>query len=593
MGSNTVKRSLATEMKGHYQPTHIRHVFNNSPWLKAFGSRDTYGGISQPYFYNSDHATVFPPVTDTDKKDMAQRETIQETLEKTADALRIKRILLDKTKRMVFPVTEEQPILLLFPRNHWVTLIYDPATQNATLIDSRPQIYGYFYPTSAMEASLVEGLKYLDLTVKHFEVKYQAIQHDDIHCGAWTAMNVEAFALGASIEQQMAALTSEDKETVIQHQIDLVCSDKEKMPYLLRDGNSTASATDSNASLNTLDSDDGFVQVPEECFPEKAVWIQTAIELFKDCFNNPRALILALIARENLTYNGIKLSDEHMGIINISTLFNEIEQKYPHFSHTQRLDYERKLTGYGLFNPSYIVSKLKAIGFTDADIHPMGLSDMIRYDAALCSAEANAGHDAAYARLQTQDEDEVLISKARAELHAFKHDLALALKHAVEQQQQRERLNAVDLDLIANHTPVGEDTATTHLFDETALIELILPIAPHSDESIVDTVSVDLEQGPLIIHSIDPLVSADFQLQCIQALLITGCVLLAISVLTCPPIAGILGIGGILATNTSITAASLGGASLLASAGLFAIYRTNQPTNTPPPESSVSILTSN
>ena len=577
---------LEQQMHEKFGASHIRRVFSRSPWLKGMGSRPTFGGISQPFFYESDHATVFSPVTDKDKLDQSQCETIQQTLALLDEALARSQFTLDKAKRMVFPVSEEQKILGLLPRNHWVTLTYDPNSETATLIDSRPQLYGYLYPTAPMQASLSEGLSYLGLSVREFNIQYQSIQHDDIHCGAWTTINIESLALGASVEQHLTALKAQDKEMVIQHLIEIACYDK-KEPFQPNSMTpDTVTATNSTGSLNTLSSGEDYFEVEETCFEEqeRATWIQTATELFNHCFTNPRALARALVARENLTYNGRKLTDDHLGQMHISALLDEIEQKYPDFSHTSMPDYERQARGYGIFNPRYVAAKLKDIGLDDDAIHAIRLSDMIRYDAAICTAMANAGHDRAYAYLQEQGADEAIIEKAHTERARFRLVLALALKDLVEQQQISERMLA--------EVPVAPAEVEIHAqHDDNAASEMD-PRLRGDDRIGSDEGSSYVASHPLLPEGeginqtrvvTNPPISADFQLQCIQALLITGCVLLAIAVLTCPPIAGILGMSGALATNISIAATGLGGGALLASAGLFATCMSTDTANTASP----------
>ncbi|NDH66938.1 MAG: hypothetical protein EBY22_03325, partial [Gammaproteobacteria bacterium] len=56
-------------------------------------------------------------------------------------------LIVDATKCFVFPLAEERGALLSWgpSRKHWVTLHYDPSTQIATVIDSRPTLVSYWY----------------------------------------------------------------------------------------------------------------------------------------------------------------------------------------------------------------------------------------------------------------------------------------------------------------------------------------------------------------------------------------------------------------------------------------------------------------
>lgn len=79
-------------------------------------------------------------------------------------------------KLMIFPIAEK-----LFDRKHWVTVVFDPQTLDACLIDSRPTYISFFYPSGTIQAML--GANTLTNV-------YQAVQHNDIYCGTWTAANI-------------------------------------------------------------------------------------------------------------------------------------------------------------------------------------------------------------------------------------------------------------------------------------------------------------------------------------------------------------------------------------------------------------------
>ena len=451
MKSNTEINQKELAMKGRYRPAELRNVLNQSPWLEAVGRRETLGGIEQPFFYKNEHVIIFPPVTDTDKQNR-MLETLKETLEITAakvDPLELNSI---QNKLLVFPVAEEQPMLFVIPRNHWVTLVYDPTTQHATVIDSRPQRYGYLYSMLAMQRSLTEGLARFNLQVNQFNVQYQAIQHDDIHCGAWTAMNLEALSQGASIDETLTRLHADEKEAVIEHLITLVHSDKKEF-YYPRDATPTSSATNSNEDLVGLVSDDDAILVNKVYFDEaeRLKWKETARILFENCFNSTRALTMALVARENLTYNNQKLKDDDLDRFNIEPILSDIQQKYPNLLQESLEnsvpDYQKESAGYGLSNPRYILSKLKEIGFTYDELREMSLSDIIRYDAALYCAEANAGHHEALAAIQEQANGAEEVLKGSHDEHvSIQSEIAALLKQAVEKQQSREKqVNLVEL----------------------------------------------------------------------------------------------------------------------------------------------------
>ncbi len=227
-----------------YSPSVMRALLDKT--FTAVGSRFTMlGGIQIPYFYDYEghDCIIFPPVSDLEGST---------TLTSISTALLISAPLIKDTsyfeKKMIFPVGEEQGLLSrFFPRNHFVTLHYDPNTQTATLIDSRPRRYSFLYPTTPMKESLRIGLQSLGLDLQHFNVNYQSVQYDDKHCGAWTAINIEALASGRSIEDHMLFLSADDKERIIQHNIDKLFANKKG----IYQANSGLNPVDSTQSLSS------------------------------------------------------------------------------------------------------------------------------------------------------------------------------------------------------------------------------------------------------------------------------------------------------------------------------------------------------
>ncbi len=97
-------------------------------------------------------------------------------------------------------------------RNHWLTLHYDPKTNVATVLDSRPRVAGLFYPKAQIKEMVKQGLanNFPDKadTVK-LDFKYQAAQKDDTVCGAWVVMNIAGLS---------GAVTKDNKPTPIEKQ---------------------------------------------------------------------------------------------------------------------------------------------------------------------------------------------------------------------------------------------------------------------------------------------------------------------------------------------------------------------------------------
>lgn len=117
----------------------------------------------------------------------------------------------DASKKILIPVAEQRKILGLFKRDHWVTLHYDPASRQATLLDSRPGFLSFLYPKSAMKTAFLNGIKalYGETPEIKFQTKYQGVQYNDTYCGAWTTRNI----------LDLAGIGQSDKATTINEQI--------------------------------------------------------------------------------------------------------------------------------------------------------------------------------------------------------------------------------------------------------------------------------------------------------------------------------------------------------------------------------------
>ena len=187
-------------------------------------------------FYEGKDAIVFGPVADggvpRGALDFHFPQTIADALKK-AGSLMVEKKYTEKT--MIFPLTEVLPCVFGWgpPRMHWVTLHYDPQTEIATLIDSRPWINSVSYLTDPMKKLLNEGLEPLGHSVKELKCVYQNIQHDDIYCGPWTATNIEALANGMPLAQHTttSVLLSDDRDGVISHHRNMLLSRENQGVY--------------------------------------------------------------------------------------------------------------------------------------------------------------------------------------------------------------------------------------------------------------------------------------------------------------------------------------------------------------------------
>jgi len=98
-----------------------------------------------------------------------------------------------------------------------------------------------------MEAALKQGLAKFDMQVKSFCVKYQNVQWDDVHCGAWTAKNMIDLAGGNTVDQQMSALSWFNQNNVIE---ELIHSVSAQQP---RDNSSDSLTTSESVSREEND----------------------------------------------------------------------------------------------------------------------------------------------------------------------------------------------------------------------------------------------------------------------------------------------------------------------------------------------------
>ena len=214
-------------LNSHYSQTDIGHVFKYSH-KEATSSevRTDYGHTLR--YYTNDHALILPPVSDK-TRDFQVQQTLIMTLKSVLEDLKLNDNAEQKKKVILIPVGEEQKILGLFPRKHWVTVHFDPATKVATLLDSRPWFVSMFYPTKSMENMLNEGLKpyFDDIQIKKV---YQGVQHNDIYCGAWTTTNIRDLANGRSVNDQKTAYSSNDEVNIVNENIELVGSNEPRLP---------------------------------------------------------------------------------------------------------------------------------------------------------------------------------------------------------------------------------------------------------------------------------------------------------------------------------------------------------------------------
>jgi len=208
---------MSHNLNGRYARSDLLRVLRSLE--KQAAQRMGTGGTKYPaYFVGKDENTiVLPPAADTDTPmDETILELFQETMPRylTAEEL--------EGKRIVFALAEKHGFYGLCSRDHWVTIHYDTVTRTGTLIDSRPWWSGMFYPTWEPRDGLKEALESIGLTLEDWNIVYQAVQHNDIHCGAWTAANILSFAEGTTLEAQANIFKDYDEQRIVERNRKLV-----------------------------------------------------------------------------------------------------------------------------------------------------------------------------------------------------------------------------------------------------------------------------------------------------------------------------------------------------------------------------------
>lgn len=206
--------------------------------LLAFNGNGSYEpkglAINRPSVYPTQNAFVFAPSSDNVN---SQLESLQNILEINVEILngensQYKALL--KSRLWLFPITEEGGILgsAFLPRNHWVTLCYNPNTEKATLLDSRPWIFGWHYSLQSMSNMLRTGLKPYRLNLREeITATYQATQYDDIHCGRWTAINLMLLAQQGLSDELATHLSANDRDDMLAYLTNLAQGNK-LAPYV-------------------------------------------------------------------------------------------------------------------------------------------------------------------------------------------------------------------------------------------------------------------------------------------------------------------------------------------------------------------------
>lgn len=154
-----------------------------------------FGGAIRPCYYETDDAYILTPSTDIEDP----------RFQSITDAINLAKEVLvqveEQGRSIIIPVAEQQKICYR-PRDHWVTLHYNPKSKTCTLIDSRHWVLSYLYPVNNMFDMFVNGLNAIGIDTNGivFNQMNQNVQMNDIFCGAWTLMN--SLTLAGAVEDR-------------------------------------------------------------------------------------------------------------------------------------------------------------------------------------------------------------------------------------------------------------------------------------------------------------------------------------------------------------------------------------------------------
>lgn len=209
-------------LESRYSASDIIRLLNKTPDLNGRSQYLNTGNVLVYSYYENEQCIVLSPATDTVNHHAQMLPTISQGLKRLPE-------LNKSTKKILIPVAQEQKILGLFKRNHWVTLQYDPVENKATVLDSRPWLVSFFYPMAAIKNELKQGINklYGEKTAQtmRFATKYQGVQFNDIYCGAWTYRNILDLAnkkQKRSIDVQKKIYSYQDEMDIVDYNITIV-----------------------------------------------------------------------------------------------------------------------------------------------------------------------------------------------------------------------------------------------------------------------------------------------------------------------------------------------------------------------------------
>lgn len=345
---NKALQSEIEELRGKYSSSMMTKI------LEA--SYVQMPGLTQAVYYTK-NAYIFSPSTDNKQ---CQFPMVEEMICSLIGQDISSEILL-------FPIVEQQPIIqipycshLVPPRNHWVTLHYDTNTQIATVIDSRPLLNSLTYCFDGLKNSLSKGLKNFQRSIKEFKIIHQGLQADNIYCGAWTAINIESLAYGATIPSLTSSFTQKDIHIIIQHHIDKVFYHKK----------------------GSLRKD----LINEDVIDQLKIKRSEIIEMCKVVLNyTDSASIVGLMnRRENIVLNGKPFSISNPLLpSNIKYVIADLRRKYQGLLSIKRACFPSTMKGYALKDPGRLLNNLLNIGLNRTQINQLSLMQVLFYDLVI------------------------------------------------------------------------------------------------------------------------------------------------------------------------------------------------------------------
>ena len=418
-----------------YGPSTMLQLLNST--FEATSDFRIIEGLKIPYFYNHKDVIIFPPVSDEDNSSN-HLESIFASLNTTVCDIKDNGF---NGKKLIFPVVQEQSFFG-YRRNHWVTLYYDPHTEIATVIDSRPMFASYWYVTGPIQTSLANGLKLLGHNIKRFQVKYQGIQDDYVRCGAWTATNIELLAHGKSVDNLLRELKSEHRDAMVRHQQYKIEQGKNPVVFNLNpvlEATSSHSFNDSchdstdvskfkiesshselTRSSNEETSDPNEPCLDDYVFPEEkkqreAEWLETANQLITATMSHPNLIAHELITQQDIIHHVNPDLLKHLAAKDLFALIDACSQ-------TNDSD---------LTIRSDLGSFLRMIGIEEQAIITLSLSELLIFDAVIRLTVLCAGNERFYANcLSTIDSSQFM--EIIDEHRDFKSRLFASLKQVIE-----------------------------------------------------------------------------------------------------------------------------------------------------------------